>query len=122
MLRAMPGPTDKILVLPAHRLYNQDKWNQLDLRGRIDEILQHHIDRCYGILRALGAGPKTPREIAMEYFEPGLLKGFGIHLAVNEIKSHCEHMEISRDVVISEAVNVSPTGRENFRSLINDGE
>ena len=122
LVRDMPGLTDKTLVLPAHRLYYQDKWNQIDLRGRIDEIVQHHIDRCYGILRTLSTGSKTPREIAMEYFQPGLLKGFGIHLAVNEIKSHCELMEISRDVVISEGGNVSSTGGENFRSLINDGE
>ena len=78
MLRAVPTPTDKILVLPAHRIYNQDKWNRIDLLGRIDEMVQHHIDRCYGISRTLGPGHKTPREIAMEYFEPGLLKGFGI--------------------------------------------
>ena len=122
MLRAVPEFTDKFLVLPADRLYSQDKWNQIDLRGRIDEIVQHHIYRCYGISRTLRTGPKTPREIAMEYFQPGLLKGFGIHLAVNEIKSHCELMEISRDVVVSEEGNVSSTGGENFRSLISDAE
>jgi hypothetical protein len=38
MLRSVTGTTDKILVLPAHRLYSQDKWNH-DLCGRIDEIV-----------------------------------------------------------------------------------
>jgi glyoxylase-like metal-dependent hydrolase (beta-lactamase superfamily II) len=120
VLRAVTGTTDKIVVLPAHRLYSQDKWNQLDLCGRIDEIVQHHIDRCYDILRILSTGPKTPREIAMEYFQPSLLKGYGIHLAINEIKSHCELMEISRDIVVLEDGKVSPIGGgNNFRSLIN---
>jgi hypothetical protein len=120
MLRTVAGTTDKIVVLPAHRLYSQDKWNQLDLCGRIDEILQHHIDRCSDILRTLSTGPKTPKEIAMEYFQPSLLKGYGIHLAINEIKSHCELMEISRDVVVLEDGKVSPIGGDNnFRSLIN---
>ena len=120
MLRTVTGTTDKIVVLPAHRLYSQDKWNQLDLCGRIDEIVQHHIDRCSDILRTLATGPKTPKEIAMEYFQPSLLKGYGIHLAINEIKSHCELMEISRDIVVLEDGKVSAIGGgNNFRSLIN---
>jgi len=120
MLRAVTGTTDKILVLPAHRWYSQDRWNHLNLSGRIDEIVQHHIDRCYDILQTLATGPKTPREIAIEYFQPSLLKGYGIHLAINEIKSHCELMEISRDVVVLDDGKVSSIGGDNnFRSLIN---
>jgi glyoxylase-like metal-dependent hydrolase (beta-lactamase superfamily II) len=120
MLRSVAGTTDKILVLPAHRFYSQDKWNQLDLCVRIDEIVQHHITRCDDILRILSTGPKTPKEIAKEYFQPSLLKGYGIHLAINEIKSHCELMEISRDVLVSEDGKMSSIGGgNNFRSLIN---
>jgi len=99
-------------------LYRQNGWNHLDLSGRIDELLHHHIDRCHDILGTLGTGTKTPKEIAVEYFQPNLLKGFGIHLAVNEIKSHCELMEISGDVVVLEGGKISSTGEENFRSLI----
>jgi glyoxylase-like metal-dependent hydrolase (beta-lactamase superfamily II) len=123
MLRAATGTPDNILVLPAHRLYSHDKLNQLDLCGRIDELVQHHIDRCYDILRLLAAGPKTPKEIAMDYFQPSLLKGYGIHLAINEIKSHCELMEVSGDVAVSEDGKVSPIGEgNNFRPLINGAE
>jgi glyoxylase-like metal-dependent hydrolase (beta-lactamase superfamily II) len=119
LLRAVAAATDRILVLPSHRLYSQDKWNHLDLSDRIDEIVQHHIDRCRDILRIIDTEPKTPQEIAAEYFQPSLLKGYGIHLAINEIKSHCELMAISRDVVLSEDGKVSSTGGDNFRSLIN---
>jgi glyoxylase-like metal-dependent hydrolase (beta-lactamase superfamily II) len=119
LLKAVAGATDRILLLPSHRLYSQDKWNHLDLSDRIDEIVQHHIDRCRDILRIVNASPKTTQEIAREYFEPSLLKSYGIHLAVNEIKSHCELMAISRDVVLSEDGKVLSTGSENFRSLIN---
>lgn len=118
-LRVVAESKEKILVLPAHRFYYQDGWNQLDLRGRIDELVQHHIDRCHDILGTLGTTPKTPQEIAVEYFEPHLLKGYGIHLAVKEIQSHCELMEISGDVVVLEEGKVSSTGGENFRALIN---
>jgi glyoxylase-like metal-dependent hydrolase (beta-lactamase superfamily II) len=122
MLRAVNGTLEKILVMPAHRLYSHDKWNQLDLCGRIDEIIQHHIDRCSDILQILAAGPKTAKEIAKEYFQPSLLKGYGIHLAVNEIESHSELMAISGDVVVSEDGKVSATGGDNYRFLINGDE
>jgi glyoxylase-like metal-dependent hydrolase (beta-lactamase superfamily II) len=119
-LRDVNGTTHDILVLPAHRLYSHDKLNQLDLCERIDELLQHHIDRCYDILQILATGPKTPKEIATEYFQPNLLKGYGIHLAVNEIKSHCELMEVSGDVMVSEDSKVSSIGGDHsYRSLIN---
>ena len=118
-LRAANGPGNSILVLPAHRFYNHGGWNQLDLSGRIDELVKHHIDRCHDILETLSDGPKTPKEIARAYFQPSLLKGFGIHLAINEITSHCELMEISKDVVVLEGGRISPLGGENFRSLIN---
>jgi len=117
-LRASAGPENGILVLPAHRFYHQDAWNRLDLNGRIDELLEHHVDRCHDLLRILDSEAKTPQEIAEEYFEPGLLKGYGIHLAVKEIKSHCELMEISGDVAALEEGKISSLGGENFRSLI----
>ncbi|MBI5248570.1 MAG: MBL fold metallo-hydrolase [Desulfomonile tiedjei] len=119
-LSAMTESTDRLLVLPSHRLYYQDTWNQLDLHGRIDELVQHHVDRCHEILRILNSGPKTPKEIARDYFDPDLLKGYGINLAINEIKSHCELMEISQDVVVLEGDKMLSTGGENFRSLIID--
>jgi len=119
MLRSVAGSADKILVLPSHRLYSQDRWNVLDLYTRIDELVQHHIDRCHDILRVLNSGPKTPREIAADYFAPDLLKGYGINLAINEIKSHCELMEISGDVMVIDGERMSSTGSGNFQSLIN---
>jgi glyoxylase-like metal-dependent hydrolase (beta-lactamase superfamily II) len=119
-LKALTGAPDKLMVLPSHRLYYQDRWNQLDLHTRIDELVQHHVDRCHEILRILDGGPKTPKEIARDYFDLHLLKGYGINLAINEIKSHCEIMEISQDVAVLEDDKISSIGRENFRSLISD--
>lgn len=118
MIEKTVGPSEGISVLPAHRLYYRDKFNRVDLKVRIEELVQHHIDRCYDLARILSSGPKTLKEVATEYFEPGLLKGNGIHLAVDEIKSHCELMEISGDVVAVEDGKVISTGNENFRSLI----
>ncbi len=119
-LKAVTGTADNLMVLPSHRLYYQDRWNQLDLHTRIDELVQHHVDRCHEILRILDSGPKTPKEIARDYFDPHLLKGYGINLGINEMKSHCELMEISQDVAVLEDDKISSMGRENFRSLISD--
>jgi glyoxylase-like metal-dependent hydrolase (beta-lactamase superfamily II) len=118
-LKAALGPLDP-LVLPAHRLYYRDNLNHIDLSVRIEELVQHHIDRCSSFGRIVRAAPKTVREIAEEYFHPGLLKGYGIYLAVNEVRSHVELMEISRDAVVVEGGKVMSNGTENFRSLIRD--
>lgn len=116
-LKALAGPSDKMLVLPAHRLYYRNKYNRLDLKVRIEELVQHHIGRCSDFVRILSAGPKTPKEIAKEHFQPDLLKGRGIYLAVDEVESHCELMQIGKDVVVEDG-KITSAGTENFRSLI----
>ncbi|MFC1884827.1 MBL fold metallo-hydrolase [Thermodesulfobacteriota bacterium] len=108
----------EILPLPGHRLYNCGRWNEFRLDERIDELLQHHLDRCGDILRILKAGPKTAREIAESHFERNLLKGFGIFMAENEILSHCEILEESGDIVLSKDELFEPTGTHGFQSLI----
>jgi len=118
-LKTLALSSDGILVLPAHRLYYRDRWNELDLKNRIEELVQHHIERCRDFMRILRTGPKTPRELATEHFQPDLLTGYGINLALNEVKSHCELMEISQDVVI-ESGKASSIGSENFSAFIHD--
>ncbi|MEJ2716731.1 MAG: MBL fold metallo-hydrolase [Deltaproteobacteria bacterium] len=104
---------------PAHRLYYNDKWNPTDLHDRIDEMRDHHIRRCADILGIVRERPKTVREICREHFPENLLKGYGINMAMNEVLSHCELMERSRDVRMGEDGMISATGREQFESLIN---
>jgi glyoxylase-like metal-dependent hydrolase (beta-lactamase superfamily II) len=118
-LKELKGRANPHLVLPSHRWYYQDKWNDVDLHARIDELVQHHIYRCNDILRILKNGPKTPEEIAVEYFDPDLLKGYGINLGINEIKSHCELMQISGDLITIED-KILATGNENFKTLIGE--
>ena len=53
------------------------------------------------VLDFRNVGPRLPdryreaQEIYGGYFEPKLLKGFGMLMAVNEVVSHCELIEIS---------------------------
>lgn len=110
--------TPDILVLPGHRLYYKNQWNEMELAGRISELLKHHVDRCAAILEILKPGPKTAEEIAREHFEERLLKGFGKFMAENEVISHCELLIKSKDVVSSDGDKYVATGSTNFEEDI----
>jgi glyoxylase-like metal-dependent hydrolase (beta-lactamase superfamily II) len=113
--RRLPG----LLILPAHRLFYENRWNLLDLERRTAELTVHHVKRCSDILSILGTGPKTPKEIAEHYFDEKLLAGYGILLAVNEVLSHCEILAASRDVFFEREGQVTATGNASrFESLI----
>ncbi|KPK22528.1 MAG: hypothetical protein AMK69_19660 [Nitrospira bacterium SG8_3] len=117
-LRAIGEKFPDLLVLPAHRLFYDGRWNDLNLAARLDELIQHHILRCGHILEILKPGPKTAREIAKEHFEERLLKGFGMLLAENEIISHCELLNASGDVDLTGDSRFIATGSTNFESTI----
>jgi len=107
-----------LLVLPGHRLFYHNHWNEINLLLRINELIEHHIQRCADILKILKQGPKTARQIAAAHFEEPLLKGFGIMMAENEILSHCELLSASKDVFLAEDTGFAATGSSHFESLI----
>jgi len=117
-LRGIGERFPDLLVLPAHRLFYDGRWNALDLVARVDELIQHHILRCADILKILNKGPKSASEIAVEHFEERLLKGFGMLLAENEIISHCELLSASGDVHLAGDDRYVATGSTNFESTI----
>ena len=109
-----------ILVLPAHRLYYNGQWNGIRLAARVNELLDHHIQRCGAIIKILhnGSGPQTAEEIARAHFEERLLEGFGSFMAANEIISHCEVLINCGDVVSIGDNAYSTTGSANFEEAI----
>jgi glyoxylase-like metal-dependent hydrolase (beta-lactamase superfamily II) len=111
-----------MLILPAHRLFYNNQWNGIELLKRLNELIQHHIDRCADILRILGKGPKTSREIVLEHFEEPQLKGVGIYLAENEILSHLELLGLCEDVRSIDETRFVATGASNFASTIHSLE
>ncbi len=106
------------LVLPSHRLFHIDHWNDIDIRTRVDELVKHHIDRCADVLRILKDGPKSVTEIVKEHFPSNLLEGLGMIMADNEIRAHCELLGIAGDVDRADDDNFVSTGSGNFESLI----
>ncbi|OIN95570.1 MAG: hypothetical protein AUJ48_02890 [Deltaproteobacteria bacterium CG1_02_45_11] len=117
-LRKIGSNYPNLIVLPAHRLFYNNHWNEIHLEKRIEELINHHLQRCGDILRILKQGPKTAREIAIEHFEESLLKGFGLLMAEREIISHCELLAASKDVISIEDSRFLATGRMNFEALI----
>lgn len=107
-----------LLVLPAHRLYYNGQWNGIRLEDRVNQLLQHHIQRCAAIIEILNTEPKTADEIAQEHFEPRLLEGFGSLMAANEVISHCELLINSGDAVSVDADKYVGTGSTNFEADI----
>lgn len=117
-LKQIGADRNEVMVLPSHRLFYRGRWQFMDLETRVDELTAHHINRCADILRILKDGPLSAEEIARRHFEPRLLKGYGIYLAVNEVLSHCELLKVSGDVVFDRDRRVSWTGGLGFESLI----
>jgi glyoxylase-like metal-dependent hydrolase (beta-lactamase superfamily II) len=108
----------QLIVLPAHRLFYNNQWNEMDLNKRVRELLIHHTERCTRILESLKRNPKTAKDLAVDCFEAGLLKGTGIVMAENEILSHCELLQSCGDVVSVNGGRLEATGSANFVSFI----
>ncbi|UCG09037.1 MAG: MBL fold metallo-hydrolase [Desulfobacterales bacterium] len=107
-----------VLVLPAHRLYYNGRWNPIYLEDKVNELRQHHIQRCAAILDILSDGPMIADDIARHHFDPGLLEGLGSLMAANEVISHCELLIHSGDVVALEENKYAATGSTNFEADI----
>ncbi len=107
-----------LLVLPAHRLYYAGHWNGIQLKTRVNQLIQHHIERCAAILEILADEPMTDKAIARKHFEEKLLEGFGRLMAANEIVSHCELLIKSGDVMPTDVNKYTVTGTTNFERHI----
>jgi glyoxylase-like metal-dependent hydrolase (beta-lactamase superfamily II) len=107
-----------LLVLPAHRLYYNGQWNGIGLEERINELLQHHLQRCAAMLEILHDKPKSAETIAEKHFEERLLKGYGSIMAANEIVSHCELLIACGDLIALDDNAYAATGTNNFEEYI----
>ena len=73
------------LVLPGHGpLFH-------DLRGRIDELSNHHGERLELMLREIEGSPKTPFEVSRKVFRYGLSL-YERAFALSETLAHLEHL------------------------------
>lgn len=117
-LQALGRQFPHLTVLPAHRLYYNDRWGIIHPEERSAEISEHHRQRGRTIRDALRDGPLDDEAIARVLFEPQLLKGFGIRMAVNEVRSHLELLVHCGDVYRTAEGKAAPTWKENFEEYL----
>ncbi len=117
-LKRMGMELPDAVILPSHRLFHFDHWNDIDLPKRVDELIFHHLNRCAGILQIINSGPKTAAEIAMEHFPAKLLRGLGMTMGEHEVVSHCELLEIAGDLQKTGDKKFKSNGTANYQSLI----
>jgi len=117
-LRRLGTEHPDMKVFPAHRFYYGGCWNIIDLRQRIDELIDHHLQRCAHIVEIVSKGHGTAEEIVQGHFDPSLLKGPGKHMATNEILSHCELLLEWGDLKETERHQYETSGTRRFEMLI----
>ena len=117
-LKAAGLKAPDLKIFPAHRLYYDGQWNDMNLAGRIDEILSHHTVRGLDILDILSTGPQTAREITLKHFKEKQLKGFGVLMGENEVVSHLELLQTLGDVSLTEDGKYFADGGETFSSFM----
>jgi glyoxylase-like metal-dependent hydrolase (beta-lactamase superfamily II) len=113
-LQALARQFPNLIVLPAHRLYYNEQWGIIDPEVRSQDISEHHRQRGRTIRNLLRDGPLDDEAIARVLFEPQLLKGLGMRMAVNEVRSHLELLAHCGDVGRLNDGKTASTGRGNY--------
>jgi glyoxylase-like metal-dependent hydrolase (beta-lactamase superfamily II) len=86
-------------VLPAH------EHRFVDLRGRLEELRQHHHDRFNEVIEILRAGPRSAWEIAESMHWSRRwedIAGFMRRAAVGEAVSHLRALQIDGKIVVTD--------------------
>lgn len=118
-LRRIVDLGSDILVLPAHRLFNRNRFN-IESVSRAGEVVQHHARRLKRILVKIGSRPATLEEVTRGIFERRKLIGGNLYMALSEMVSHIELLQDTGDVELTEDLRIRGTGSENYRQLIHD--
>jgi glyoxylase-like metal-dependent hydrolase (beta-lactamase superfamily II) len=117
-LQALGRQFPRMIVLPAHRFYYHDHWGIIDLARRSAEIIEHHRQRGLAVRAVLQDQALTDEGIARALFEPHLLKGLGIRMAINEVRSHLELLALSGDVCRTPEGKAATTGKAGFEEYL----
>lgn len=106
-------------IMPAHRLFFDGKFNIVGLR-RAQEIIDHHVQRCYALIEQVREQPKSLRAITSALFEAQLIAGRGYQMALLELIAHLELLREAGDLLYQDGTfeAIQWTGTERFRDVI----
>jgi glyoxylase-like metal-dependent hydrolase (beta-lactamase superfamily II) len=111
------GPS--LSVLPAHRLYNRNKFNFLTLR-RAEEIIRHHARRLAQILQRATDEPTTLEQVTRGIFQRGKLIGGNLFMAMSEVVAHVELLQDVGDLELTRDRRLRKTGSANYKQLVSE--
>lgn len=108
-------------VLAAHRTFRYGEFNLIGL-DRIPEIIDHHQERCWEILKLINSGTTDLKELTHKTFGNRVLEGNQFYSAFTENISHLELLRDAGDIIFADGgfLGVSPTGTNNFPDLISN--
>ena len=109
------GP--EVAVLPAHRLFNKNRFNFQTVQ-RATDVIDHHVSRLNRILRRVGSEPTALEEVTRGIFARRALIGGNLYAALSEIVAHIELLEDAGDIELTDDRKLRWKGTENFRELI----
>ena len=109
------GPTYSIL--PAHRLYNRNRYN-FQTVDRAREVVLHHARRLNQILQRLTNETSGLETVTRGIFEHGKLLGGNLYMALAEIVAHVELLEDLGDLEFTEDKQLRKTGSQNHRQFV----
>ena len=125
-LRKVAPLGEDVEVMPAHRAFHNGKFNPIGL-DRAREIVEHHRDRCAGLLELLKQRSLDLDTLTRKHFSWLAPEGRTYYLAFSEVISHVELLQEAGDVRMDEGAPrlVHWQGAESFSKLIDaiwDGE
>ena len=109
------GP--EVAVLPAHRLYNNHKFN-FQTTQRAADLIRFHARRLGRILITAGPEPQPLEAVTRRTFERRKLEGGNLFAALTEVVAHVELLEDSGDMEVTDDHRLRRTGHENYQELL----
>ena len=108
-----------ILVLPAHRLFNKNKFNFKGVR-RAKDVIQHHNRRLKRILSKIDDEPASLEDVTRGLFPRRKLSSGVLYMALTEAVAHVELLEDTGDLEVTEDRRLRRTGSDNYRQFIHE--
>lgn len=109
----------KIIVLPAHRLYNRDRYNSIGV-DRAGDITDHHKRRLTRLVDSVTKGESNLEDLTEGIFSRSKLLGVNLMAAISEVVAHLEFLEDTGDILVTADGHITRVGPEipNFNSVI----
>lgn len=104
-------------VLPAHRLYNNHRFN-FQTAQRAADLIRFHARRLGRILVTAGPEPQPLEDVTRRTFERRKLEGGNFFAALTEVVAHVELLDDAGDLELLADGRLRRTGSENYQELL----